>query len=568
MHHPRIHHLFLAGALVMLAAGVPLVAQELTVRYQRAEQFLPANVHRQVFNLEIRPHWIDGSSRFWYLSGSPKGKTFMYVDPATASRTPAFDHARLARSLSTALKQPLDPAELPFDTIEFTDKGTAVEFTVNGDRWRCRLSDYTCTRKTEPAPPPGLSPDGQWAAFVRDHNLWVTHRPTGQTIQLTFDGVKDDDYATPLPDPAEMVRQGTMVLHPDADVIWSPDSRYILTYRIDQRQAGHMYLVQSSPPDGGRPRLFSYTYPLPGERTLPLARIIICDVAQRKIRMVDAPPIPLCYYGNPWWGRWMEPDGTFRYLDRSRGYDTVTLREITLASGTVRTVFTEHADTYVDPNFWDLYFFHDSPEFLWTSERDGWNHLYLFDARDGRLKHRVTRGEWVFRDLVHVDEKARQVYFLAGGREPGLDPYLRILYRVDLDGGHLVRLTPENMDHSVRFSPDGTWFLDTFSSVDTPPVTLLRRSADGATVMQVERADVSGLLAQGYRAPEAFRAKARDGKTDIYGVIYRPFDFDPARTYSVVDKIYTGPHNFFAPKTYWACASDANSIAQLGCIVI
>jgi dipeptidyl aminopeptidase/acylaminoacyl peptidase len=207
-------------------------------------------------------------------------------------------------------------------------------------------------------------------------------------------------------------------------------------------------------------------------------------------------------------------------------------------------------------------------EIVWSSERDGWNHFYLYDAETGALKNRITSGEWAVRAINAIDEKARVLYFSAGGREPGRDPYLRHLYKVGLDGTGLTLLTPEDADHNVTFSPDGAFFVDEYSRADVPTVSVLRRAQDGGVVKELERADVSRLQAIGWKAPEPFKAKAADGKTDLYGLIWRPTNFDPNRKYPVIENIYTGPHGAFVPKTFAAYRHQQQAIAELGFITV
>jgi dipeptidyl aminopeptidase/acylaminoacyl peptidase len=244
---------------------------------------------------------------------------------------------------------------------------------------------------------------------------------------------------------------------------------------------------------------------------------------------------------------WLHDSTHFTFTER--GYKRIELREAHAATGEVRVLIQERSNTFVDPGAIYQKWLHEDSEILWSSEREGWNHLYLYDVKSAKLENQVTKGDWVVREICHVDEKARQAYFLAGGREPGRDPYLTHLYRVKLDGSGLTLLTPEDANHKVEFSPSGKYFVDAYSRPDVPPVSELRR-ADGSQVRKLEGANVDLLLQSGFKYPEPFRGTGRDGKTDVYGIIWRPSNLDASKKYPVVEQTYTGPQGFFVTKTF------------------
>jgi dipeptidyl aminopeptidase/acylaminoacyl peptidase len=278
-------------------------------------------------------------------------------------------------------------------------------------------------------------------------------------------------------------------------------------------------------------------------------------------------PITLQYYGGPGF-TWLEDGQRFYTVVADRGYTQRQVRVVDAATGAVHVAVDERGDPFVDTSRGFMLRFLKSGEALWADERDGWMHLYLHDGATGQLKRQITKGEWVVRAIARVDEAARAVFFSAGGKEPGRDPYLQHLYRVSLDGTGLRLLTPEDAEHQVSFSPTGAFFVDTYSRADLPAVSVLRRAADGSVVMELERADVSRLVASGWKQPEPFQAVARDGKTDIYGIVWRPSTFDPGKRYPVVEQIYTGPQSFFVPKSFSAWRNHAQTIAELGFIVV
>jgi dipeptidyl aminopeptidase/acylaminoacyl peptidase len=573
------------GAVVLLVSS-SAVAQGTRGDYLRAERFLGDEIKKLAFDGQVDPHWIDRTTRFWYVNEGPEGKTFMLADAAQGTPSPAFDHQRLAQGLSKASGSTYAARDLPFSSIRLA--AAAVAFKVGRNAYRCDLGSYECAKTTDivededdvnapprqpdPAELPRTerpSPDRRFVAFVRDHNLWVRVASTGQEIQLSTDGEHFYDYATPLPSPTLMVAQGTEDVVQAPAVFWSPDSTRIATYVMDQRNFPRLTITQSAPPDQFRPKYFSYAYPLPVDWVLPTAKLVVFDVTRRRETLVAARPLVQLYYGGPT-VEWFSDSRRFQYREIDRGYTGVRTNEVDAATGAARTVVDEKGGTdfLIDTSILITRAINDGRERIWSSERDGWNHFYLYDAQIGTLKNQITKGDWVVRGINHVDEKARVLYFSAGGREPGRDPYLRHVYRINLDGTGLTLLTPEDADHNVSFSPDGKYFVDSFSRADLPTVSVVRHAEDGRIAAQLEKADVARLTAMGWKRPEPFKAKAADGKTDLYGLIWRPTNFDPSKKYPVVENIYTGPQAAYVPKTFAAYRNQQQAIAELGFISV
>jgi len=558
--------------LVLCAAAMlPAIAfaQGTLEDYQRAERFLTANVRKLVFEGQVGANWIGRSSRFWYRNDKPDGKEFILVDAEAATRAPAFDHQRLAAGLSRATKKDHKAAELPFNTFQFVDENRAIEFEVETERWRCALDTYECKAREPRQRGPRLnvpSPDGKLIADVRDHNLFIRVAATGEEFPLSRDGELHYDYAQPLPSPTLMLQQRSEQVTQPPAVFWSPDSKRLVTYVMDQRNFPRLTMTQSAPPDRFRPFGVHYAYPLPVDARLPAATLVIFDLERRVPVTVQARPIELYYYGGP---RviWFSDSKRFHYREIDRGYTAVRLLEVDAASGATRVLIEETSDTSVNVSVSTSRMMGEQARMLWSSERDGWNHLYVYDLKTGDARQ-LTRGEWVVRQIVDVDEKAGRVFFMAGGREAGRDPYLRHLYRINLDGTGLALLTPEDADHNVSFSPDNKFFVDSYSRPDLPGTAVLRRSEDGSVVMNLEKVDIARLQATGWKFPEPFKAKGRDGSTDVYGLIWRPSNFDPKKKYPVVETIYTGPHGAFVPKTFAAYRHHAQAIAELGFICV
>jgi len=559
-------------ALLALLPGTS-AAQGTLADYRNAEKLLGANLSRVISIADVDPNWIGESDRFWYLRTGPGGRHFVLVDAAAGTSGPAFDQARLAAALSDAAGRAYQADSLPFVDFEFADDGTTIRFEADDMRWSCSVDTYRCRKapaRDRAGPYESLSPDGRWAAFVQDHDLYVRNTSTGAVVRLTRDGVAGWDYATPLPDLRTLVAQRVSKgedVREEAAVDWSPDSKRLVTYRLDSRDAGRFTAEQYVPSDRLRPRSFDFVYPLPGE-VLPTAQPVVFDLEPFARVDVKTAPLQVVYYGGPRF-QWLSDGRHFSYEYRARGDKAMELRVVDAATGDQRTIVREEAGTYpfVDPYETMFRFLNRDKEVLWTSERSGWNQLYLYDAATGRLENPVTQGDWVVRDIVAVDEKARQVYFLAAGVRPGLDPYYTQLYRVGLDGKGMKLLTPDSVDHTASFSPDRQYFVDNASAPDHPGESVLRRASDGSVVRVLEKTDDSGLTAMGFQPAIPFQGTAADDTTPLWGAIVRPTNFDASKKYPIVEYIYTGPHGFFAPKTF-AAAVRLQSMAELGFVVV
>jgi dipeptidyl aminopeptidase/acylaminoacyl peptidase len=391
----------------------------------------------------------------------------------------------------------------------------------------------------------GPSPAGRWQVRFRDSNLFLRGEAGGEEWPLTTDGKADDEYS--------------------GRVWWSPDAKRLVVLRTKKGDDRKVYYVESSPRDQVQPKLHSYDYLKPGDR-IPQARPHLFDVEARKEIPISGDLFP-----NPWSItdlRWNPDSKGFTFLYNERGHQVLRVIAVDAATGQARTIIDERSKTFVDYSGKCFARYLDrGGEIVWMSERDGWNHLYLYDTATGQVKNQITRGPWVVRGVDRVDEEKRQVWFHAGGIRPSQDPYYLHYARVNFDGTGLVILTEGDGTHEVRYSPDGRFLLDTWSRVDQPPVTELRRADDGKLVCKLEAADWSELLATGWKAPERFVAKGRDGATDIYGVLFRPSTFDASRKYPVVEEIYAGPQGSFVPKAF-SPMHGPQAIAELGFLVV
>ncbi|MFZ0212928.1 MAG: DPP IV N-terminal domain-containing protein [Candidatus Acidiferrales bacterium] len=570
-----LNHCRKIGLLVIVGLfSLPLLAtaQGTLADYQRAQRFLGGNLQSMISSGDVTPTWIEKSDRFWYRSSGPNGSEFIVVDAAQNTSAPAFDHERLAAALSRAAGHIYQATRLPFYSFEYTKDNSAIHFQVEDAEWTCTLANYECSRGAA-APNPGnsyenVSPDGRWAAYVNDHNLFVRNTSTGQVEQLTRDGVPGWDYATPIPELRTLITEGVSKgedVKERPEVFWSPDSTKLVTFRIDSRGSGRFTTLQFVPPDQLRPKAYDYVYPLPGE-ALPSAQVMVFDVLTGARTDVKTEPLEIPFQGGPGYFAWF-PDGkSFYYEHGTRGNKETVLRVVDAATGEQKVLISEQDGLYIDPGEHFFDFVPDHGGIVWSSEKDGWNHLYLYDD-NGQFENQVTKGPWVVRQVEHIDAKNRQIYFLASGREKNEDPYLTHLYRVNFDGSGLQLLTPENANHTVSISPDNQYFVDSYSRVDSPGESVLRRTKGGSEVRVLEKTDVSALQKMGWKFPEPFEGKATDGTTDLYGVIVRPTNFDPSKKYPIIEQVYTGPQGFFVPKSFSA-ALRLQSMAELGFVVV
>ena len=555
-----------------------------TADYARAEKFMGYNTNPLVYHA-VQPRWTgeSGGERLWYRDTDAAGARFVIFDPVKLTKEPAFDHAKLATALSAASGQTYEANKLPFREIWFSADGRSVLLRAGRRRFECDRQGTHCTAMGgeaaggRPGPRGGAanevpSPDKKKVAFIRDYNLWVRDVASGKETQLTSDGVKDYSYAL---DNAGWEKSDRPIL------LWSPDSKKIATFQQDQRKVGEMYLVETRV---GHPVLEEWKYPLPGDDTVATIQRVILDVDAPKVIRLDMPPdqhrSTLCddiacrasqfAEAGDWTDVEWSPDSTrLIFVSTSRDHKQETLRVADAATGAVRDVMEERAATQFESgqgsaNWHSL---PESSEYIWYSERDNWGHLYLYDLATGKLKNRITSGDWVVTQLLRVDEKTRTAYFLAVGREPG-NPYFAHLYRVGLDGRGLALLTPEDANHEVSFSPSGRYFVDRYSKPDLPPVTVLRDST-GKLLATVEKADISQLLAAGWKPPQPITVKARDGVTDLYGLMLVPTRLDPQQKYPIVNHIYPGPQGGSVGSWSFAAArGDTQALAELGLVVV
>ncbi len=560
---------------VCLGWSAPVLAQSdvapTRADYARAEQYLPSRTAPLVRHQAQHATWLPNGN-VWYRTSTASGAEFVSLDPRLGLKSALFDTAKLAAALSKAANIPVDGSHLPLQSLELSADGTSISFEAHSQHWSCELRNDLCAKTAPPDPDASVSPDKTRAVFIRDDNLWVRELRSGAETQLTTDGAKDFGYATDNPGWEHSNR---------AIVAWSPDSRRIATFQLDQRGVGEMYLIKTQ---SGHPQLESWKYAMAGDATIASIQRVIIDIAERKVVRLQLPPDPHrsspCYdvqcgdgvFADVQWS----PDGSrLAFVSTSRDHRRAALRVADASSGAVREVFDEQVPTYYESDLsstthgavnWR--YLPRTEEVIWYSQRDDFGHLYLYDLRSGKLKHRITSGAWNVLELLRVDERTRTLYFLGVGREPTRDPYYVKFYKVGFDGRGLTPLSPEDANHEISLAPATGWFLDTYSRPDTPPVTVLR-NLTGAAPRIVERADIASLEATGWKPPLPITVKARDGITDLYGLMFKPTNFDETRHYPIIDWVYPGPHTgSVGSRSFFASRGDRQSLAELGFIVV
>ena len=522
--------MFLCSLLCLLtmAFGAESAASQVTrADYERADTILKCS--DRVYSPAIHPEWIDSSHYFWYKNHEKEGDFYYLVNAESGKKQRAADKKGLAAFFSKKQKK------LAESLLKEEEK--------RPDRWRRR----------EEAPVPVVSPDKKWEAYVKDNNLYLSP-------------VRDEKEKDKPKEEIALTMDGTANLRYDGwSIIWSPDSRKLATVKVRDVQERRIPLIESSPSSQKQPILQWRNYVKPGD-VLPVYLPVLFDVEARKQMALNVTPYENQFYLNL--TGWREDSRAFTFEFNQRGHQRYVIGEVSAADGSIRHLVDEQTKTFIYYYNNYRYDLDDGKELLWISERDGWRHLYLIDGTSGQVKQQVTKGEWVVRQVDYVDETNRVVYFTASGFNKGEDPYNLHYCRINLDGTGFTDMTPENGNHRVTFSADRSYFTDVYSRPDLPPVSQLKRTSDASVVAGLQRCDVSALQAESWQMPEVFRAKGRDGQTDIWGNIYRPMHFDDSKYYPVVEFIYAGPHDSHVDKDFKPAHHLVSKLVELGFIVV
>lgn len=537
---------------------------EVLERYRFAA-FSDSTINRgKIFNTTVQPIWFpDGKSFLYRQAFKDSVREYIRVSSVTGKRKPLFDHQKVAIAIEKRTGKKQDAKKLLLTNMEVSPNGKEVIFDIGGLSWRCRLSDSKCSDtafiRQQPQTTPrwrqqnplyrsrwmsyrtdSVSPNGKQLAIVRDNNIFTRNRDSDEEKQLTFDGSSVKPYGS---------------------LAWSPNSRYLVGYRISPYKDSLVYYINTAVPHTTRGVLHTQPYKQPGD-PFTTYEMFVFDVMSNKTIEVETELID--FFPAPWLSWNTRESFLFERVDR--GHQRFRIIEVNATTGTTRNVVDEKSETFIYEQKIFTHYLPDTNEIIWISEKDGWRHLYLIDVATGNTRP-ITKGNWVVRDVDSVDKKNRIIWFRASGMNPAEDPYHVHYYRVGFDGNNLLSLTPEPGHHSISYSSDRKYYLDTYSQLHVPPVVTLRRSSDGTKVAEIERADISHYLAAGFRLPEPFAAKGRDGITDIWGVVFRPTHFDSSKRYPVIENIYAGPQDAFVPKSF-TTGGEMQSMAELGFIVV
>ncbi len=553
---------FFALLVCLIILATTGMAQLTTDDYCRADSV--STFSNMVYNANIDVNWMKDASTFWYKVKTRRGTEYKLADAENLTLKPAFDHEKLCKKLNDlSNKKDYKPFDLNLRKLEYSENGKVLTFEMAKYKWEYNLSKNKLEEKGKIKERPSrddywgstegrfeseavTSPDSCSEAYVKEYNLWMKDLETDKEKQLSFDGSEGEFYS--------------------GHVQWSPDSKKIAVIKVRHHSQKQIQFVESSPEGQLQPVLHKREYLKPGD-ALPIKKPSLFDVEKAQKIEIDTQPFRHQYSLNN--VKWWSGSEAFTFEFNQRGHQLYQVAEVDARTGGVRILINETSKTFID--YSGKHFRHDiddTKEIIWASERDGWNHLYLYDAQSGKVKKQVTKGEWVVRGVEYVDENNRRIIFKASGMNTGEDPYFIHYCSVNFDGSDLTDLTPEPMNHEAVFSDDYKYFVDTYSTVTNAPVSVLRRSSDGKVIMELEKSDIDDLLEAGWKYPEVFVAKARDDKTDIWGNIYYPTNFDSTQSYPIIEYIYAGPQSSFTQKSFNAYHYAFSGLAELGFIVV
>lgn len=558
------NNLFKSGVLLFALGSmscISLWAQGTVEDYNRAYALREKYNAKHVLYAGVVPHWVDQTSAFWYVRQTEKGKEYVKVDAASKKRTALFDQQKMASALTEKAGREINAYNLPLQNCRLNISLDTLRFQLDGKFWAYSIKNNRLLDEgaipsrgkerhwmevdDEKEGSPVTSPDGKWTAFIKNDNVYVREVATGKEKQLSQDGTLSNYYSSYIQ--------------------WSPDSKSVVSCRIRPVEKRYVYYVESSPADQAQPKLHKQEYAKPGDE-LRFKVPCIFEVESGR-RLIPSTELFSHQYelSGPMWNADSKAI-TFEYNER--GHKVYLVLEMSAVDGSVRTLIEEKEEKYVNyPRIYRNYL-GDGKRIIWSSERDNYNHLYLYDRATGKPLNQITKGEWYVRGVQHVDEANEVIYFSANGMKKGENPYLIHYYKINFDGSNLVELTPEEGMHQCWYSSDYKYLVDVYSKVDQAPIAVLRDAKNGKIRMQLDKADISALLANDWKAPEVFSAKGRDGKTDMWGVIYRPSNFDPSKKYPVIEYIYSGPGDQYVPKTFSSYNWWMTSLAELGFIVV
>ncbi len=579
-----------------------VINTEMEKRYERAQILYQGLYTKNIARNDILfPHWINGTNCFWYVRDLEEGKEYRLVNSDSRTNEVAFDHIMLAKALSKSTNENIESHSLPIKKVEIKLVPLEITFSAFGKRWVYKDGANICDQieDAEVVPGSSLSPDGKQIVFMKDYNIWVRNIDNGEERPLTKDGEEFFTYGE-APD-----GWGGQYGSTNIQGCWSPDGKLFFTLQTDLRSVKTVPLVEYVPKDGSiRPKIRNMKRAFPGDENVPESRLLVIDVESAKIQEVNYRRIQQCKNGYGYFdygfGWWAKDSRRAYFVDLERGEQVVRVVVLDVYTGDTRILFEEKSDTQITlfpdtPVLASIIPLPETDELIWMSERSGWAHLYLYDLETGTEKHSITQGAWRMGDLLHFDIERRELYVQTSGRIPDQDPYYRDFCRINIDTGKIFTLMTGNYDYDVismrgrtlpvahaigiddgtasGISPNSNFFITTRCRVDQAATTVLL-DRNGEEILELETADVSALP-EGWQWPESVKLLAADGKTDIYGVVFRPSNFSPDQSYPVISIAYNSPETFWAVKGSFASSYllgyafyDSAALAELGCIVV
>ncbi len=548
-----------SGFILLVFFQIFSLAQITDEDYARADSV--SKFSRMVYGDGIDVHWIKETNLLWYKVYTRRGREYKLVDPIKKKVSALLNQEKMAASLSKALHKEIKPFKYHLRRLNVNKNLKEITFEYDQNKFKSNLKNYRTevVGKVEKSEThhwgwtdgaydfdPFYSPDSNYVAYIKNYNVYVKDLASKKEFQLSRDGSLGEFYS--------------------GDIHWSPDSKKIAALKIRINEKHYIHFIDSSPDDQLEPTLVKREYLKPGD-ALPIAKPCLFHLDSKQQIEVDYQPFENQFsLGKV---KWYNDSGAFTFEFNQRGHQVFQVVKVDANTGKYQVIINEESETFID--YSGKYYRYDldtTGQIIWSSERDGWNHLYMIDSNSGTVVRQITKGEWVVRGVEHVDEASETIYFKASGRNIDEDPYFIHYYKINFDGSGLVDLTPEKMNHKAVFSDNYQWFTDTYSKVDVPSVSVLRNTVDGSIEMELEQADISDILAKGFRFPEVFVAKGRDGKTDIWGNIYYPTYFDSTKTYPIIEYIYAGPHGAFAQKSFRSYNYAFSGLAELGFIIV
>ena len=539
--------------------------------FEMAERFSTEKLVEMTGDINVRGEWLKKTDKFWYSFKNQDGRKFILVDAEKRSKSPLFDTEEMAIELKRLTNKPYNSLDLPLKNLKFSEDNKILKFELDSINFEFDIVKKTLVKKdsvqkdTLRAPWKHYAPDSTYIVFAKQHNLFLmkTNDPDSVEIQLTTDGERWYSYAFSEGDTtSKRIR---------ARAMWFKDSKKLYVKRTDNRKVGEFWVINSLKKP--RPELETYKYAMPGEENIGQDELIIFDVATRDRKNINTAKwkdqaLGGAYFGSGGGFFAGEKSDKLYFIRRDRTWSKIDLCEVNTHTGELRTLISEESKPYFNTRYARVAVIDEGKELIWWSERDGWGHLYLYDG-NGKLKRQITNGAYYVGGIQHIDTLNRTVYFEAYGREKGVDPYYTMHYKIDFEGRNMAKLTPENATHSFSMSESSKYFVSNYSRVDQAPVSVLRDN-NGRIIMELEKANISRLEEAGWKMPETFVVKAGDRVTDLYGVMWKPFNFDPNKKYPIITYVYPGPQTEPVPKAFTITGAQGRTIAlaQVGFVVV